>query len=210
MQCGIRLSSFLTLLALEFRDLFDGLADEGSGDFQCRPLLRSRCFPCRRKKAAHQTAVNGNGAIMDKRSMERMLWKAACSIRGEKDAPKFKDYILPLVFIKRLSDVFEDEIGQRLAEEFGAEETARTVLEADPSLVRFLHPSGGILARRQRTGKVRLARGAGSRRRSANSLQLRSGRLPVQTRAFKASSISSITTKLEMVNARSATTLSPS
>ena len=25
------------------------------------------------------------------------------------DAPKFKDYILPLVFLKRLSDVFEDE-----------------------------------------------------------------------------------------------------
>ena len=42
---------------------------------------------------------------MDNRSMEGMLWKAACSIRGEKDAPKFKDYILPLIFIKRLSDV---------------------------------------------------------------------------------------------------------
>ena len=24
--------------------------------------------------------------------MEQMLWDAACSIRGEKDAPKFKDY----------------------------------------------------------------------------------------------------------------------
>ena len=26
------------------------------------------------------------------------------------DAPKFKDYILPLVFVKRMSDVFDDEI----------------------------------------------------------------------------------------------------
>ena len=50
--------------------------------------------------------------------MEQMLWDAACSIRGEKDAAKFKDYLLPLLFLKRLSDVFDDEI-ERLAQEFG-------------------------------------------------------------------------------------------
>lgn len=77
--------------------------------------------------------------ILDTKSMENLLWKAACSIRGEKDAPKFKDYILPLFFIKRLSDVFEDEVG-RLAETYGNEETARSVLEADHSLVRFYIP----------------------------------------------------------------------
>jgi hypothetical protein len=42
--------------------------------------------------------------------MEQMLWDAACSIRGEKDAAKFKDYLLPLILLKRLSDVFDDEI----------------------------------------------------------------------------------------------------
>jgi type I restriction-modification system DNA methylase subunit len=41
-------------------------------------------------------------AVLSTKSMEQMLWDAACSIRGEKDAPKFKDYILPLIFIKRL------------------------------------------------------------------------------------------------------------
>lgn len=76
---------------------------------------------------------------LDTKSMEGLLWKAACSIRGEKDAPKFKDYILPLVFIKRLSDVFEDEV-IRLTEIYGDEETARAVLEADHSLVRFYIP----------------------------------------------------------------------
>ena len=30
--------------------------------------------------------------------MEQMLWDAACSIRGEKDAAKFKDFLLPLLF----------------------------------------------------------------------------------------------------------------
>ena len=40
------------------------------------------------------------------KSMEQMLWDAACSIRGEKDAAKFKDYLLPLLFLKRLSGRF--------------------------------------------------------------------------------------------------------
>ena len=35
--------------------------------------------------------------------MEQMLWDAACSIRGEKDAAKFKDYLLPLLFLRRKS-----------------------------------------------------------------------------------------------------------
>ncbi len=43
-------------------------------------------------------------------TLEGWLWDAACQIRGPLDAPKFKDYILPLIFLKRLSDVFEDEL----------------------------------------------------------------------------------------------------
>src|SRR5438093_3798544 len=77
--------------------------------------------------------------ILSTKSMEQMLWDAACKIRGEKDAPKFKDYILPLVFIKRLSDVFEDEVS-RLTETYGSKQTALEVLEADHSLVRFYIP----------------------------------------------------------------------
>jgi type I restriction enzyme M protein len=34
---------------------------------------------------------------------------AACKIRGPVDAPKYKDFILPLIFLKRLSDVFDEE-----------------------------------------------------------------------------------------------------
>jgi type I restriction enzyme M protein len=73
------------------------------------------------------------------KSMEQMLWDAACSIRGEKDAPKFKDYLLPLLFLKRLSDVFDDEIA-RLAEEYGDRVTALEISEADHSLLRFYIP----------------------------------------------------------------------
>jgi type I restriction enzyme M protein len=47
---------------------------------------------------------------MDTTSLENWLWEAACTSRGPLDAPKFKDYILPLIFLKRLSDVFDDEV----------------------------------------------------------------------------------------------------
>ena len=71
--------------------------------------------------------------------MEQMLWDAACSIRGEKDAAKFKDYLLPLLFLKRLSDVFDDEI-DRLAQEFGDRAIAQEIAESDHALLRFYLP----------------------------------------------------------------------
>ncbi len=71
--------------------------------------------------------------------MEQMLWDAACSIRGEKDAAKFKDYLLPLLFLKRLSDVFDDEI-DRLAEEYGDPEAALEIAEDDHDVLRFYLP----------------------------------------------------------------------
>src|SRR5438094_2326072 len=77
--------------------------------------------------------------VLGTRSMEQMLWDAACSIRGEKDAPKFKDYLLPLLFLKRLSDVFDDEIA-RLAEEYGDQKTALETAEQDHELLRFYIP----------------------------------------------------------------------
>lgn len=78
-------------------------------------------------------------SILSHKSMEQMLWSAACSIRGEKDAPKFKDYILPLLFVKRLSDVFDDEV-QKLIEEFGSQQKALEMIQTDPGLVRFYIP----------------------------------------------------------------------
>jgi type I restriction enzyme M protein len=96
--------------------------------------------------SVEQTRFNGepskaNGRL-DIKTLETWLWDAACSIRGALDAPKFKDYILPLIFVKRLSDVFDDEMA-RLAEEFGDEKTARALVKKDHSLVRFYIPPKG-------------------------------------------------------------------
>lgn len=85
---------------------------------------------------------NGTPDQLDVKTLENWLWEAACSIRGAVDAPKFKDYILPLIFVKRLSDVFEDEV-KRVAEKFGDEETAMDLITKDHSLVRFFIPAKG-------------------------------------------------------------------
>ena len=67
---------------------------------------------------------------LDISTLETWLWDAACVIRGATDASKFKDFILPLIFYKRLSDVFDDEFAERVVE-FGDEEAAREIIEAD-------------------------------------------------------------------------------
>lgn len=109
------------------KDAIAALMEEVQGAGEEQPGAGSR-----RRRAVRED-------YLSTKSMEQMLWTAACSIRGEKDAPKFKDYILPLVFIKRLSDVFDDEV-ERLAETYGDRDTALAIIEADPALVRFYIP----------------------------------------------------------------------
>ncbi len=76
---------------------------------------------------------------MDISTLENWLWDAACSIRGPIDAPKFKDYILPLLFYKRLCDVYEDEI-RKLSKEFENEKFAKEIIKSDRKLIRFYIP----------------------------------------------------------------------
>jgi type I restriction enzyme M protein len=83
---------------------------------------------------------------LDVSALESWLWDAACQIRGPLDAPKFKDYILPLIFLKRLSDVFDDEV-THLAEEFGDRDATLTLVEQDHKLVRFYLPEQARWAR---------------------------------------------------------------
>ena len=76
---------------------------------------------------------------MDITTLENWLWEAACSIRGPLDAPKYKDYILPLLFYKRLCDVFDDELA-RLTEELGDADLARDLVQQDRTLTRAYIP----------------------------------------------------------------------
>lgn len=67
---------------------------------------------------------------LDVSMLETWLWDAACAIRGSADAPKFKDFILPLIFYKRLSDVFNDEFAEYVVE-YGDETVAHEIIKAD-------------------------------------------------------------------------------
>jgi type I restriction enzyme M protein len=76
---------------------------------------------------------------LESKSMESWIWDAACSIHGAVDAPKYKDFILPLIFVKRLCDVFDDEVN-RIAKEVGSRAKAFKLVEHDKKLVRFYIP----------------------------------------------------------------------
>lgn len=114
-----------------------------------RPAVRELCSECAAVETASEPMDAGapatapepaeNSRTLDASTLGDWLWKAACQIRGPLDAPKFKDYILPFVFLKRLSDVFEDEVAH-LALEFGDRAKTEQLVEGDHKLVRFYVP----------------------------------------------------------------------
>ena len=51
---------------------------------------------------------------MNKKKLEDLLWGAAEFLRGQIDASDYKQYIFPLLFYKRLSDVYLEEYNEAL------------------------------------------------------------------------------------------------
>jgi type I restriction enzyme M protein len=78
---------------------------------------------------------------MDLTTLQNWLWPVASSIRGEVDAARYKDCILPLIFCKRIADVFDDELA-RVGKALSVDPaTAGGFVAADRSLVRFYLPA---------------------------------------------------------------------
>ena len=53
---------------------------------------------------------------MTQAQLEKYLWGAATILRGHIDAGDYKQYIFPLLFFKRISDVWDEEYAEALAE----------------------------------------------------------------------------------------------
>ncbi len=69
--------------------------------------------------------------------LEQYLSKAAWILKGPVDASDFKVYIFPLLFFKRISDVYDEEFQIALEESDGDEEYASL-----PEFHRFEIPKG--------------------------------------------------------------------
>ncbi len=71
------------------------------------------------KQLTFSISENGNNqpaltTALDLQTLESHLWEAANILRGPVDASDFKTYIFPLLFFKRISDVYDEEVQQAL------------------------------------------------------------------------------------------------
>lgn len=60
--------------------------------------------------------MNKAAEHLSQQELESYLWGAAKLLRGLVDAGDYKQYIFPLLFFKRLSDVWDEEYATALAE----------------------------------------------------------------------------------------------
>lgn len=75
-------------------------------------------------------------AHLSQKELESYLWGAATLLRGLVDASDYKQYIFPLLFFKRLSDVWDEDYQQAVIETKDAKYAAATAND------RFDIPSG--------------------------------------------------------------------
>jgi type I restriction enzyme M protein len=78
-----------------------------------------------------------NKARLTLSQLEQYLAKAAWILKGPVDAADFKIYIFPLLFFKRISDVYDEEYSEALEESEGDEQYAK-----NDEFHRFIIPDG--------------------------------------------------------------------
>jgi type I restriction enzyme M protein len=74
---------------------------------------------------------------MTQNELEKFLWDAATNLRGKIDAGDYKQYIFPLLFLKRICDVYDEEFNDALNKSDGDKDYA-----AFPENHRFQIPAG--------------------------------------------------------------------
>jgi type I restriction enzyme M protein len=93
--------------------------------------------PDAQPSATATTSVVQHTFAFSQGNLESALWEAANILRGPVDAADFKTYIFPLLFFKRISDVYDEETQAALTESGGDQEYAHF-----PENHRFQIPEG--------------------------------------------------------------------
>jgi type I restriction-modification system DNA methylase subunit len=89
---------------------------------------------------------------MKTKELEAYLWGAANLLRGLIDAADFKQYIFPLLFFKRISDLWDEEYKQALAESGG------DLTYAEFQVFKFQKVVIGKMSERKQTMSARLCK----------------------------------------------------
>jgi type I restriction enzyme M protein len=89
------------------------------------------------KERQTQESLGGLRTPLTLQELESHLWEAANILRGPVDAADFKTYIFPLLFFKRISDAYDEELQTALDESGGDREYALF-----PENHRFQIPEG--------------------------------------------------------------------
>ena len=92
------------------------------------------------------SAPGRSGNLLNVSQLERYLWSAADILRGSIDSSDYKSYIFGLLFLKRLSDRFEEE-----AEKLVADGVPERVAWTDPDEHQFFVPERARWKTIQRT-----------------------------------------------------------
>ena len=126
-------------------------------------------------------AASPSEEVLSVAQLEQYLRSAADILRGSIDSSDYKTYIFGLLFLKRLSDRFEEE-----AEKLIAEGVSETVAWTDPDEHQFFVPDRARWGRIQRTatkhrrGAEQGVRGAGGAKQRAGGCSRRH-HLPMHT-----------------------------
>ena len=63
-----------------------------------------------------KTQYQAPGAQISLDDLKSFLWGAATRLRGQIDAAGYKEYIFPLLFFKRISDVYDEQFEEFVCE----------------------------------------------------------------------------------------------
>lgn len=70
---------------------------------------------------------------------EKQIWDAACVLRGNMDAAEYKNVVLGLIFLKYISDRFDDKYQELVEEGDGFEEDIDEYTSEVSSLYQLVH-----------------------------------------------------------------------